>query len=81
MAGENAEVRIIADLQRYVDEVKKLGPITDQEAIKAAFALESRVTKASEKAAKAAETAAKQAAEASARAAKKTGDAFDASGD
>jgi hypothetical protein len=81
MAGENAEVRIIADLQRYVDEVKKLGPVTDQEAIKAAFALESRVTKASEKAAKAAETAAKQAAEASTRAAKKTGDAFDAAGD
>lgn len=77
MAGENAEVRIIADLQRYVDEVKKLGPITDQEAIKAAFALESRVTKASEKAAKAAETAAKQAAEASTRAARKTGAAFD----
>jgi len=75
MAGENAEVRIIADLQRYVDEVKKLGPITDQEAIKAAFALESRVTKASEKAAKAAETAAKQAAEASANGSKKAGEA------
>lgn len=76
MAGENAEVRIIADLQRYVDEVKKLGPITDQEAIKAAFALESRVTKASEKAAKAAEAAAKKAGESSSKSAKKTGDAF-----
>ena len=81
MAGDNAEVRIIADLQRYVDEVKKLGPITDQEAIKAAFALESRVTKASEKAAKAAEAAAKQAAESSTKAAKKAGDAFNGVGD
>ena len=76
MAGDNAEVRIIADLQRYVDEVKKLGPVTDQEAIKAAFALESRITKASEKAAKAAEAAAKKAGDSSSKSAKKTGDAF-----
>lgn len=60
MAGDNAVVRIIADIQRYVDEVKKLGPITDKEALKAAFALESRMAKAAEKAEKAAEKAARE---------------------
>ena len=74
--AEQAELRIFADLSRYVDEMKKLGPISEKEAFKAAFALESRISKASEKAAKAAETAAKKAAESSSALAKKTGNAF-----
>ena len=67
--AESAAIRIVADLKPYLDEVKKLGPMTDQEALKAAMALESRVTKAAQAASKASEKAAADATKAAAKAA------------
>jgi hypothetical protein len=79
--ADSAAIRIVADLKPYLDEVKKLGPMTDQEALKAAMALESRATKAAEKAAKAAKDAAAEAARAARTSGKAAGDAFDSFGD
>lgn len=67
--ADSAAIRIVADLKPYLDEVKKLGPMTDQEALKAAMALESRVTKAAQAASKASEKAAADATKAAAKAA------------
>jgi len=56
-----ASVSVVADLSRYVAEIKKLGEITDAEAIKAGLALEKRIATSSEKAAREAAKAAKAA--------------------
>jgi hypothetical protein len=57
-----ASVDVVADLSRYVAEIRKLGDITDAEAIKAGLALEKRIATSSEKAAREAAKAAKAAA-------------------
>jgi hypothetical protein len=58
----SASVDVVADISRYMSEIKKLGDVTDAEALRAGLALEKRIATSSEKAAREAAKAAKAAA-------------------